>query len=204
MKKIYSLLLAICMVSILAVPALAADTTTKSETASPPFKVLHGTFKYDPPSSEKDTVEASTARDANPADEVGTNDLPFTVLHGTFVYDPPKENEMLRASTRPTSYAPNSWYNVDHYWTATSYTWSSYIFDVSKGYFFDCRANQKFSVEFYNANGTYRGTVVSDYWDYIGKQSVWIENAYENNYYVKIVNNSSSSITSGATYKAYF
>ncbi len=33
-----------------------------------------------------------------------------------------------RAVTIPTQYAPDSWYNDHHQWTATYYTYSSYIF----------------------------------------------------------------------------
>lgn len=130
--------------------------------------------------------------------------LPFTVLHGTFVYDPSFDAE-TRAVSVPTTYAPKSWYNVDHYWTARYYTWSSYILSQSDGYYFDCRADSPFTVELYYADGEYIGDLVAEYSDVHDKYWVWTSMDYfHTGYYVKIVNNGDTPITSGATYKAYF
>lgn len=187
MKKLISMTLVVCVVLSCATFACAAE----SPEHTPPFKVVQGTYYYDPVAA----AEADTSAPVEP---------PFKVIHGTFSYDPPEDNPgeaETRATTRPTSLAPSSFYKVKHYWTATNYTWSSYIFTQASGYRFDCRAKQNFAVEFYTQSGTYEGTANATYNSII--QGYWVEIDREYNstpYYVKIVNKSSSPISKNAFY----
>lgn len=106
-----------------------------------------------------------------------------------------------RAVNVPTSYAPNSWYGVNHSWTAKYYTWSSYIFEATgweaKGESFSATAQQPFSVEIYYADGTLEESASADYLD----GAYTIQFFVDFDYYVKIINDSSTSITSNATYR---
>jgi hypothetical protein len=120
---------------------------------------------------------------------------------GVVVYDPPVQTF---ATSAPTTYAPSSWYNVNHYWTAASYTYSSYIFLGSGpssifGDDLDVVAKASFSVEFYSPTGTYLSTVYPVYnsstQTYIGEYTL---PGFD--YYIIIRNLSSSSILSNAYY----
>lgn len=111
----------------------------------------------------------------------------------------------LLAINVPTTYAPASWYNVNHYWTAKNYTWSSYIFNCGDGYYFDCYAKQPFSVAFYYADGTPM-TTYSAKWD--GDNYVLLAEMKgvpaSTGYYVKIINNDANNpINSNAYYKVW-
>ena len=194
MKKLISMFFVVCTVLTYATFACATDTIEHT----PPFKVLHGTYSYDPVAAE------AAEQAAEPTVTEDTDDIiepPFKVIQGTFSYDPPTEGMITRATTKPTSLAPTSFYNVKHYWTATNYTWSSYIFTQALGYRFDCRAKQKFDVEFYYQNGRYVGTAHSDYNNDNGLYNVMVDWEYDSNpYYVKIVNTSGTRISSNAFY----
>lgn len=181
-----------------------------------PFKIVHGTYSYDPELNK-------------PFEEELKDDpivLPFKVIHGIYSYDPIQSNntEMKIHSSKttvnyddsvdndsngvspkavsiPTTYAPYSFYNVKHYWTANSYTWSSYIFTQANGYRFDCRAKKKFKVEFYRTNGVCEGSVTATYNSIVGGYWLEVDREYNPNpYYVKIVNLSGSPITNNAFY----
>lgn len=105
-----------------------------------------------------------------------------------------------RAVNVPTSYAPSSWYSRSHSWTAKYYTWSSYIFLASvpsaPGESFYCEAQQPFSVEVYYTDGTSDGAIAADYVD--GAYTLQLFVDYD--YYVKIINDDTTSITSNASY----
>ncbi|GEM_PF-5493435 len=106
-----------------------------------------------------------------------------------------------RATVPPTSYAPTSWYNVNHNWTATSYTYSSYFFDTNLYPYLDIAANATFKVEFYRTNGTYWGSVTPPYDSSKGKYyGAYFFNPDED-YYMIIRNLSGSPITSSAWYR---
>lgn len=194
MKKLFCMFITICIALTGSVVAFAANV---DEGHTAPFTVLRGDYYFD-----LDAAKDSPAALANASDEGSEANPPFTVYRGTYIYDPPEEDfNASRAVSIPTSYAPRSFYGVNHSWTATNYTWSSYIFTQSLGYTFDCNANQTFKVEFYTKNGVYEGTVIADYWDLRGKYNVWIQREYNPTpYYVKIVNTSGSRISSGAYY----
>ncbi|MBM6682067.1 hypothetical protein [Pseudoflavonifractor capillosus] len=83
-----------------------------------------------------------------------------------------------RASTIPTSLAPDSWYIVDHQWTCKSLTYSSYYFDLGiDGYAeINARCDKPFTLEVYNLDGellvsdrasyrnsAYRASIEEDY-----------------------------------------
>ena len=189
MKKIFGMLLIVCILLTSTTFAFAADTM--------PFKVVHGEFSYD-----KAAAALSNSSEALATPEPVTPS--FTVRQGTYSYAPPESSNSEispMATTRPTSLAPSSFYNVKHYWTATNYTWSSYMFTQTQGYTFDCRAKQKFSVDFYLQNGTYEGTTTATYNSSNGLYCVLVDWEYNSNpYYVRIVNKSSSPISSNAFY----
>lgn len=198
MKKMLSMFLMVCVVLTSATFAFAVDSSEHT----PPFKVIHGKYFYDPVVATQANTELRSVSDSSCDTESST--APFRVIHGTFSYDPPGDQAsdiVTRAITKPTTYAPASFYNVKHHWTATNYTWSSYMFTQRLGYRFDCRAKQNFAVEFYQSNGVYEGTTYASYNDII--KGYWVEIDREYNsipYYVKIVNKSSSPIRNNAMY----
>lgn len=198
MKKLISMILVTCIALSCTTFACAADASVHT----PSFKVLHGTYSYDSSAAAEVVEPKVESNDA--VDTSNTDETSFRVIHGTFSYDPPEDGAVkfiTRATTKPTALAPSSFYNVKHYWTATSYTWSSYIFTQALGYRFDSRAKQKFAVEFYRQNGVYEGTATAEYNSTIG--GYWVQVDWEYNsspYYVKIVNKSSSAISSNAFY----
>lgn len=108
----------------------------------------------------------------------------------------------MRAVSAPTSYAPASWYNVNHSWTAKYYTYTSYYFDTSEYPNLDVAANSPFTVEFYRTNGSYIGSVTPSYDSSKGKYyGAYFFLRSDDDYYMIIRNNSSVSITSGAWYR---
>lgn len=217
MKKLVSMLLAAC--TLLSCGAFAS-AAGGAEEGNPPFKVLHGEYYYNP------EVEQVADQKVDGL-AVGEKEEPFKVLQGEFYYDPvaaaaAEENpitlsdiakEQVKeigkdvgivpfATTKPTQLAPASFYNVNHYWTATNYTWSSYIFTQQQGFRFDCRAQQNYEVEFYYQNGKYEGTAKADYSSFIKAYWVLVDWEYNpNSYYVKIVNKSGTPIRSNALYR---
>lgn len=111
------------------------------------------------------------------------------------------ESNLSRAVVAPTSYAPSYWYNVNHYWTAVYYTYSSYIFDTSENRLLDVAADAPFTVEFYSPVGTYLAQDTPSYDNVKGKYYgayFWFPS--DSDYYLIIRNNSGSPITSGAWY----
>ncbi|MDP4120308.1 MAG: hypothetical protein Q8876_04525 [Bacillota bacterium] len=138
------------------------------------------------------------------ATDINTNSSPITVTKGTLAYNPPAASNGLQATAPPTTYAPSSWYgyNVHHNWTAKSYTWSSYYFTNSDGLYFDCYSTKSFYVEFYYPSGTY----ISTGYPTLSNGQYALECTMDGStagYYVKIVNNSSSSITSSSYYRIW-
>lgn len=114
-----------------------------------------------------------------------------------------------RAVTVPTSYAPDSWYGVEHEWTARYYTYSSYIFDISKSIYIDARADQPFSVEIYRPDGSqyYTDTAFydSDSQQYKSSITLYHPAIYGDlsYYYIILRNNSSTPITQNAYYEVW-
>lgn len=108
----------------------------------------------------------------------------------------------MRAVSAPTTYAPASWYNVNHSWTATNYTYTSYFFDTSEYPNLDIAADSPFTVEFYKTNGTYIGSVTPSYDSSKGKYyGAYFFYRSDDDYYMIIRNNGSAPITSGAWYR---
>lgn len=108
-----------------------------------------------------------------------------------------------RAAVKPTMYAPASWYDVKHNWTAKNYTYSSYIFDTSEHPYLDIAADVSFTVDLYYADGTFMGSVNPEYNSEKGKYYGAYFFYADEDYYMIIRNNSSSSITSGAWYLVF-
>ena len=200
MKKLISIVLTACIIFSFSVFSCAAAETEHT----PPFKVIHGTYYYDPLAANSTDNSLESEKSINNAEKGPYTTPPFKVLYGTFSYDPPENSESIpvpMAATKPTSLAPTSFYRTKHYWTATNYTWSSYMFTQALGYRFDCRAKQKFAVEFYNNRGIYEGTAITDYSDIIKGYWVLVDREYNSTpYYVKIVNKSGSRISNNAFY----
>lgn len=106
-----------------------------------------------------------------------------------------------RAISKPTSYAPGSWYNVKHNWTAKNYTYSSYIFDTSAYPYLDIAADVPFTVDLYRADGSFMASVSPNYNTEKGKYYGAYFFYADEDFYMIIHNNSGSAISSGAWYK---
>ncbi len=106
-----------------------------------------------------------------------------------------------RATSKPTSYAPVSWYNVRHNWTAKNYTYSSYIFDTSVYPYLDIAADAPFTVDLYHADGSFMTSVSPNYNAEKGKYYGAYFFYADEDFYMIIRNNSGSAIASGAWYK---
>jgi len=89
---------------------------------------------------------------------------------------------------------------VKHNWTATQYTYSSYIFDTSEYPYLDVAADVPFTLELYYADGTYMGAIAPEYDSEKGKYYGAYFFYADEDYYMILRNNSSSPITSGAWY----
>lgn len=179
MKKIVAMLCALCM--LMATPAMAVEAAR-----------VHPILEAADAGVSNVMVTRSTVSRVHP-------------IKDAEVVDESLAGEMeTRATKVPTTYAPASWYNVNHNWTAQYYTWSSYIFTCGNGYYFDCYAKQPFSVAFFFADGT----------EMITYDAEWNGRSYElltemdgapasTGYYVKIINNDSQAINSDAYYKVW-
>lgn len=134
------------------------------------------------------------------AADVDTSNPPITVIAGTLTSDPTETGITPRSVTEPTTYAPASWYNVDHYWTATNYTWSSYKYTNNDGLYFQAVAQQSFDVQLYYGNGTSMGTWHADYQG----NGKYLFNAVMDGstagYYFRLINTSGTPINSNAYY----
>jgi hypothetical protein len=106
-----------------------------------------------------------------------------------------------RAKVPPTEYAPVSWYNTDHTWTATNYTYSSYFFNTTLYPYLDIAANVPFRVDLYHTNGTYWGSTTPPYDSAKGKYFEAYFFYPNEDYYMVIYNLSGSPISSGAWYR---
>lgn len=111
-----------------------------------------------------------------------------------------------RAVTIPTQYAPDSWYNVSHQWTATYYTYSSYIFTyldvggVGNNYIeVYAYAPKPFTLELYSAstNQLIYSEEASVCGDPVGYSAIgWFNwNIYIEDFYIILRNNASTDIT---------
>lgn len=148
--------------------------------------------------------------------ETNNHGLPewIKILRGTVSFEPTTVSpdgaqEDSRAIRVPTSYAPASWYDVRHYWTAKNYTYSSYIFEPSYHsnyewqYFWAEADGRIFSVDVYGEDGNYQFTITSGEHDpaaQFGSDTKLAEP-----YYV-VINNTypeDGSISSGAFYIVY-
>lgn len=113
----------------------------------------------------------------------------------------PLQTNIARAIYPPTKYAPDSWYNVEHQWTATYYTYSSYIFDTTRYMYLDIYARAPFRIDFYHPDGTFWGSATPEYNAMYEK---YLGSYYLNpgeDYYMVIYNLSDTTISSGAYYK---
>lgn len=106
-----------------------------------------------------------------------------------------------RAVSVPTRMAPDSWYGVDHKWTAKYYTWSSYIFEGKYNGSFRCWAQQPFTVEIYLSDGTFWDAGEAEWNSYDSCYEVDYFWSRAMNYYVKIINDGTSSILNDAYYQ---
>lgn len=97
-----------------------------------------------------------------------------------------------RATTKPTSYAPTSWYNTWHDWSAKNYTYSKYFFNSKSTPVIEC--TKEFTVKYYDTKGNLleeRAAGWNIEWD-----SYLAEGFYSDvDYYFVIYNDSDSSIT---------
>lgn len=179
MKKIVAMMCALCM--IMAIPAMAAEPR------------VHPILRTLDEGASNVMVTASTVSRVHPI--IDDSDVVLENL---------KDEIEPMATTVPTTYAPASWYNVNHYWTAKYYTWSSYIFTCGAGRYFDCYAKQPFSVAFFYADGTEISTWNAQ-WN--GENYVFLAEmdgaSASTGYYVKIINNDDVSISNDAYYKVW-
>ena len=156
MKRICSLfLIAALSISVL---CMGAGAMVLPEDVG--MKVVHGTWNYDP--------ENCVGLRADQEPPIPTpEDLGITVVHGTWNYDPEKclsAEAVTRAITPPTTYAPDSYYDTWHQWTAVNYTYTSYLFNRPYTYGMDVLgpSDKTYCVEFYNPDDSYIGEVTSE------------------------------------------
>ncbi len=102
------------------------------------------------------------------------------------------------AVTKPTAFAPTSWYNTWHDWSAKYYTYSRYYFAKNSSAVITCE--KEFSVEFYSTDGDLIYEEVAGWnveWD-----SYYVHTGFpDKDYYFVIYNESDSTITtSDASY----
>ena len=101
------------------------------------------------------------------------------------------------AVTKPTAFAPTSWYDTWHNWSAKNYTYSKYYFTKNSNTVITCE--KEFSVEFYSPDGDLIYEEVAGWnveWD-----SYYVNTGFPEDYYFVIYNESDSSIiTSDASY----
>ncbi len=146
------------------------------------------------------TVVLSIPQTVMATDSLSDDSTQRVAISEVMTYDK-ETTENTRATSAPTTYAPSSWYNVQHNWTATYYTYSSYFFDTSAYPNLDVAANSSFTVEFYKTNGTYIGSVTPSYNPSKGKYyGAYYFNGWDPDYYMIIRNNGSTPISSGAWY----
>lgn len=123
------------------------------------------------------------------------NSVGIDVVIGTQTIDYVDSNS-TRAISVPTSFAPSSWYEIDHIWSSKNYTWSSYKFTNTDGMYVFITGQDSFDVQFFYANGTSMGTwsaynVGNEY------QLSAVMNGSTSGYYFRIINTSSTSPNTG-------
>jgi len=104
-----------------------------------------------------------------------------------------------RATTAPTSYAPSSWYNTSHTWSATNYTYTLYKFNTTSYPYLNVESNGAITIEFYRANGNYWGSDTPTYNSSTKKYS-GAYFFYANEDYYMIIRNSSNATTVSGSY----
>ena len=117
---------------------------------------------------------------------------PIIILSGIRAVD--DEDDLNRAINPPTSFAPSSYYDTYHYWSAVNYTWSAYKFTETEGLFFYATARQSFNVKLYYANGTTIGTWSAE----LQSDGSYLFNSVMNGaggYYFKLINTSGTPIS---------
>lgn len=129
---------------------------------------------------------------------------------GAVAFAAPPKTASPYAVSAPTTYAPSSWYGVPHQWTATYYTYSSYIFSTDNTSYFNSWADQPFTLEVYRPDGTLIMREVAVNNEYTqGRYEANIRTAHHNEglaigpYYVILRNNDSTPITQNAYYKVW-
>lgn len=189
-KKMMSMTLAGCMAaSALMMGAGAANVDQDKAEEALPFTIEAGEYR-------PDMVE--------PVD-IQTDELPFKIEAGTLLPGVFDDEATTRAVTRPTTYAPDSYYGKSYAWTAdastTAYTWTSYIFSSKKANRFQVFSDKRFTVYPYTADGKSLGAVAADYMN--GTYYVKLDwNNVNVGYYAKIQNTSGKLITKNA--KTYY
>ncbi len=189
-KKMFSCALATCAVMATTLVPMAGATDVNAADQRMPV-ILSGT-----PYLDEDAAARSLEY------------LPLKITSGIAYYDEEAAQMSVetRATSKPTSYAPSSWYNTKHYWTADWATWTSYIFDRSVGPNFDVYApsNKPFSVHYYWGDGTYMMSAYSVLNKGMQELCATFDGpGHTSGYYAMIENESSSSITSGAYYEVF-
>ena len=103
-----------------------------------------------------------------------------------------------RATREPTTLAPESWDWVSHQFTATYYTFSSYLIDGSRLNIIAATCDKPFSIEVYTTNDVMFDSVESEYMDSTRSYAIGLQvNAgiYDKFYFV-IRNEGNTPITS--------
>ena len=102
-----------------------------------------------------------------------------------------------RASQEPTTLAPDSWYGTDHLFTATYYTFSSYLIDGSRLNIISARCDKPFSIEVYTTRDVMFDSVEAEY-DSSSQQYITglqVNDGRYDEFYFVIRNEGSSPIT---------
>lgn len=120
-----------------------------------------------------------------------------------------------RAVSVPTQHAPDTWYNTYHQWTATYYTYSSYIFEYleyngagNTYIIITATALKPFTLELYSASTNQRlytipCSVYVDSEGYIARESFNMNN-YIEDFYIVLRNNDPSAGSITLADQAYY
>lgn len=103
-----------------------------------------------------------------------------------------------RASKEPTQLAPESWYWSDHQFTATYYTFSSYLIDGSRLNIISASCDKPFSIEVYTTQDVMFDSVEAEYNDgfFQYQAGLQVNDGIYDEFYFVIRNEGSTPITS--------
>ena len=119
-------------------------------------------------------------------------------------------DENTRAVSKPTSMAPNSWYEVFHQWTAKYYTYSAYKFEGGWNASLTVYCDTPFSVEVYDEDDNLVYDFEAKYWPTEKENYYVIVNPYSDwradlpDTYWFIIRNEGSSPISTSENAVYF